>query len=145
MTTEFLPLSDETWEAILERLFQVEGQSIKLKNCTLTDWDEEGNSIAVMQEVDIVQASELVRVMSLALRTIPTDSLNTLMWIAAQDYPEEISESDLSKRKYVDTYLGESVMNTMEDFVNNELNNLQIAERLGISPDIVQLKRNNDL
>ena len=144
MTTEFLPLSDETWEAILERLFQVEGQSIKLKNYTLTDWDDDGNSIAVMQEVDIVQASELVRVMSLALRTIPTDSLNTLMWIAAQDYPEEISENDLSKRKYVDTYLGESVMNTMEDLVNNELNNLQIAERFCISPDIIELKRNND-
>jgi len=136
-------LSAEEWEVILKELFTLRRGRLSIPHEPHLNYED-----AVMMEVEvdhvkIKHASGLLAVLAPALRSIPVEALQTLIWLAATDLPKEISHIDLASLVPIEEILGTAATERMDELIEQGYHETEIADHLGIAIELVQLRAVN--
>lgn len=133
-------LTTEDWESVLKELFTLRRGRLSIPHEPHLTYEE-----AVWGEVDIdhvriKDAAALLTVLAPALRSIPSEALNTLVWLAVQEDPASLSNMDLASIVPIEEILGSEAIEHMDELIQQGYHETEIAEHLGVSIELVQFR-----
>jgi hypothetical protein len=133
-------LTSEDWETVLKRLFTLRRGRLSIPHEPYLTYEDAVMTEVEIDHVRIKDASSLLAVLAPALRSIPSEALQTIVWLAVQGDPANLRPQDLASIVPIEEILGSTAIENMDEMIEQGYHEMEIAEHLGVAIELVQLR-----